>query len=96
MEPVVGAQPVPLIDGLNKRIDELTGGKLDVRPSYVAWSPDGSTIAFKTRWENANSQTDIWTIRSDGTDLREIFTQKTRTYLKNHLIYTCVLNDDNL
>jgi Tol biopolymer transport system component len=40
------------------------------RTSYVSWSPDGSTIAFASDYENPRS--DVYLINTDGSNLRRL------------------------
>ena len=40
---------------------------------YVAWSPDGATIAF-TRTRVFFGGSDLWTVRADGGDVRQVTT----------------------
>ena len=77
MDPVVGAQPVPLSEGLNEALEERRSLS-SLIPLHVSWSPDGTTIAFTTRWAGNNNQVAVWTIRSDGSELRHVFEQGLR------------------
>ena len=74
MDPVVGAKPEPLVSGLYEALDKRRG-KSGLVPFHLSWSPDGNTIAFTTRWSGMNSQVSVWTIRSDGSELRHLFGQ---------------------
>ena len=74
MDPVVGAEPVPLAEGLYEALEERRSLR-NLIPFHVSWSPDGNTIAFTTRWAEINNQISVWTIRSDGRELRHVFEQ---------------------
>ena len=68
------------VDGSNLR--QLVDAALSARDA--AWSPDGSTIAFTSAiaWlgvdqhsgkrENFNEDSDVYTVRADGSDLRRL------------------------
>ena len=75
MEPVVGAKPVPLVEGLYEALTERKGIS-GLIPYHVSWSPDGRTIAFTTRSVPINEQISVWTIRSDGSELRFLIEQE--------------------
>ncbi|MFC5175960.1 TolB family protein [Nocardioides taihuensis] len=36
------------------------------------WSPDGATVLFHEDWDRPDGNTDLWTVRSDGTGLRQL------------------------
>lgn len=44
----------------------------DVEPTAPVWAPDGQTIAFQNYTPDGNYH--VWTIRPDGTDIKEITT----------------------
>ena len=68
------AEPVPLAEGLYEALEERRSLR-NLIPFHVSWSPDGNTIAFTTRWAEINNQISVWTIRSDGSELRHVFEQ---------------------
>ena len=80
MDPAPGAVPVALVDNLEFPFVEFltrSGGSVTKRGETlgtVSWSPDGTLIALKTYWNN--NQNSIYLLRSDGTDLQEVVTQK--------------------
>ena len=77
MDPVVGAEPEPLAAGLYEALEERRGLS-GLIPYHVSWSPDGNTIAFTARWSRANNQISVWSIRSDGSELRFLIEQEYR------------------
>ena len=74
MDPVVSSEPVPLAEGLHEALEERRSLR-NLIPFHVSCSPDGNTIAFTTRWGSINNQISVWTIRSDGSELRHVFEQ---------------------
>ena len=70
-----------LVDGDGSNLRQLTDTALSARDG--AWSPDGSTIAFTSAipWlgidefgkrENFNEDSDVYKVRSDGSDVRRL------------------------
>src|SRR5436190_13284870 len=62
-----------------------TGGATATTPALLvsngaAWSPDGSTIAF-AGWASGSNRIDIYTIRPDGSGLRNLTADDTRSNL---------------
>ena len=62
------------VDAASGAHRQLTNGRYEVR--HAAWSPDGQTVYYtRTREGRLTHRTDIWAVRQDGTDMRQLTEQ---------------------
>ena len=78
VDPIPGATPAPLIPGLNDAVEEAQTWWRNEVLGVVNQdlSPDGHTLAIIMLVRHTVEATDIWTINTDGTDLKILLRQE--------------------
>ncbi len=67
-------------DGSHNR--RLTPWKLEAG-DHPVWTPDGSTILFRSLEQHENEQADFWTVRPDGSELAQLTHYKPGTLVRS-------------
>ena len=84
--PTATATDIYILDLSTRHLRRLHLDKPDTDLDSIDWSPDGTTLAFSTIDFSEQEDTDIFTVRPNGTDLKTVLGNPSRS--ESHPAYS--------